>query len=63
LTGWLRSAATVEFPVVYFVDPRFADDPDNKGQMRPDYDSGDHLHPSSKGAKAIADTIPLNWFQ
>jgi cytochrome c oxidase assembly protein subunit 11 len=28
----LKPGETAEFPVVYFVDPRFADDPDNKGQ-------------------------------
>jgi lysophospholipase L1-like esterase len=31
--------------------------------MRADYDSGDHLHPSAAGYKAMADAIPLSFFQ
>jgi lysophospholipase L1-like esterase len=27
--------------------------------MLPAYDSGDHLHPSAAGYKAMADAIPL----
>ncbi len=38
------------------------DDPANPGHLRPDFDSGDHLHPSAAGDTAIADAIPLGWF-
>lgn len=33
-------------------------DPKNPLAMQPQYDSGDHLHPSGDGAQAIADSIP-----
>jgi cytochrome c oxidase assembly protein subunit 11 len=29
----IEAGQTVEFPVVYFVDPRFADDPETKGKQ------------------------------
>ncbi len=38
-------------------------DPKDPEQLRPEYDSGDHLHPNNSGAQAIADAIPLNWFR
>lgn len=33
-------------------------DPDNPMALRPDCDSGDHLHPSGTGAQSMADSIP-----
>ena len=32
-------------------------DPDNPSAFRPEYDSGDHLHPSAAGYKAMADAV------
>ena len=37
-------------------------DPEHPTRLLPAYDSGDHLHPSDSGMKAIADTIPLELF-
>ncbi|MFI7414594.1 SGNH/GDSL hydrolase family protein [Streptomyces sp. NPDC049627] len=34
-------------------------DPYNPRKFRPDYDSGDHLHPSDKGYERMADTFDL----
>jgi lysophospholipase L1-like esterase len=31
--------------------------------MLADYDSGDHLHPSAAGYKAMGEAIPLSFFQ
>jgi lysophospholipase L1-like esterase len=39
------------------------EDPAHPGKMLPAYDSGDSLHPSAAGDKAIADAIPLAWFK
>ncbi len=39
------------------------DDPANPGHLRPEFDSGDHLHPSAAGDAAIAGAIPLGWFK
>ncbi|KUO18420.1 SGNH/GDSL hydrolase family protein [Streptomyces dysideae] len=35
-------------------------DPYNPRKFRPDYDSGDHLHPSDKGYARMAETFDLN---
>jgi len=59
VNGWIRGQK-VSDGVADF--DKALDDPANAGQMRPAYDSGDHLHPNSKGARAIADAIPLTWF-
>lgn len=34
-------------------------DPADPGRLRPDFDSGDHLHPSSAGYRAMADALPI----
>jgi hypothetical protein len=34
-------------------------DPRHPGRMRPDYDSGDHLHPNDAGYAAIAGSLDL----
>jgi lysophospholipase L1-like esterase len=34
-------------------------DPADPGQLRPEYDSGDHLHPSDTGYRAMANAIDL----
>jgi lysophospholipase L1-like esterase len=38
-------------------------DQNNRLKMRPDYDSGDHLHPNDAGYNAMADAIDLNLFK
>lgn len=37
-------------------------DPQHPDQLLPAYDSGDHLHPSPAGYKAMGDAIPLSLF-
>jgi hypothetical protein len=37
-------------------------DPAHPDHLRADYDSGDHLHPSPAGYRAMADAIPLELF-
>ncbi|MEU5908689.1 SGNH/GDSL hydrolase family protein [Micromonospora sp. NPDC047527] len=34
-------------------------DPARPSQLRPAYDSGDHIHPNDAGNKALADSVPL----
>jgi lysophospholipase L1-like esterase len=38
-------------------------DPAHPDRLRTDYDSGDHLHPSPRGYRAMGDAIPLKLFQ
>jgi lysophospholipase L1-like esterase len=56
---WIRSSgnfdAVIDFDSVVR-DPRHPD------QLLPAYDSGDHLHPSPAGYKAMGDAIPLSLF-
>ncbi len=35
-------------------------DPADPQRMKPEYDSGDHLHPGDKGFTAMADAVPLS---
>ena len=54
--------AAIRSGTVYdaYVDfDRVLRDPYATGRMLPAYDSGDHLHPSDAGYRAMADAIPL----
>ena len=59
VNGWIRSPghfdAVIDFDAVVR-DPRQPD------RLRPNYDCGDHLHPSPAGYKAIGESIPLVLF-
>jgi len=57
---WIRSNTVFDG---YADLDRALDDPVRPGHMRPEYDSGDHLHPSAAGDAAIAAAIPLEWFR
>ncbi len=57
---WIRAAG--HFDAVIDFDKIMAD-PSHPNHLRPDYDSGDHLHPSPAGYRAMADSIPLALFQ
>ena len=56
---WIRKSS--EFDGIADFDKALRD-PVDKTRMRPTYDGGDHLHPNDAGAKAMADSIPLNLF-
>ncbi len=60
VNAWIRGDAV--FDGVADFD-KALDDPANPGHMRPEFDSGDHLHPSAAGDAAIADAVPLAWFK
>jgi len=56
VNAWIRTTdvfdSYVDFDAVI-------DDPANPGAMRPDYDSGDHLHPGPNGHRAMGDAVDL----
>ncbi len=56
---WIRTPG--HFDAVIDFDKVVAD-PAKPDQLLPAYDSGDHLHPSATGYKAMADSIPLTLF-
>ncbi len=55
VNDWIRNEAEIEG--VIDLESAVAD-PDDFLCMKPEFDSGDHLHPSSEGAQAMADSIP-----
>jgi lysophospholipase L1-like esterase len=56
---WIRTPGY--FDAVLDFDKVTAD-PQHPDQLLPAYDSGDHLHPSAAGYKAMAESIPLTNF-
>jgi lysophospholipase L1-like esterase len=56
---WIRAAG--HFDAVIDFDS-IARDPEHPDRLLPDYDSGDHLHLSSAGYKAMGSAIPLALF-
>jgi lysophospholipase L1-like esterase len=60
VNAWIRGAG--HFDGVIDFDKATAD-PAHPDRLRPEYDSGDHLHPSPVGYKAMAAAIPLDMLQ
>ena len=60
VNAWIRTTKVFDG---YADFDKALDDPARPGFLRPDYDSGDHLHPSAAGDAAMADTVPLAWFK
>jgi lysophospholipase L1-like esterase len=56
LNAWIRAPG--HFDAVVDFDKVVAD-PVHPDHLRPDYDCGDHLHPSPAGYRAMAEAIPL----
>jgi lysophospholipase L1-like esterase len=56
---WIRAAG--HFDGVFDFDA-VVRDPNHPDQLLPDFDCGDHLHPSPAGYKAMAESIPLTIF-
>jgi lysophospholipase L1-like esterase len=60
INDWIRAPG--HFDAVVDFDRALAD-PAHPTQLRPGYDSGDHLHPSVAGYHAMADAVPLAQLQ
>jgi lysophospholipase L1-like esterase len=59
LNAWIRTPGHFDAVVDFDAATR---DPAHPDRLRPDYDSGDHLHPSPAGYRAMAAAIPLALF-
>ena len=59
INAWIRAPG--HFDAVIDFD-RVMGDPARPGHLNPAYDSGDGLHPSMAGYKAMADAVPLEMF-
>lgn len=60
VNAWIRGRG--HFDAVVDFD-RITADPAHPDRLRPSYDSGDHLHPSPLGYRAMAEAIPLKLFE
>jgi lysophospholipase L1-like esterase len=56
---WLRTSRAFDGVIDF---DRAIRDPDNAGRLRPEYDSGDHLHPNDAGYRAMAEAVDLKLF-
>jgi lysophospholipase L1-like esterase len=56
---WIRTAGVADAIIDFDAAVR---DPHNPLQLRADYDSGDHIHPSDAGYRAMGDAIDLSLF-
>ncbi len=59
VNDWIRTSGTFDGVVDF---DKITRDPQNPNQFNPAYDSGDHLHPSDAGYKAMGDGISLALF-
>jgi lysophospholipase L1-like esterase len=59
VNAWIRASG--HFDAVVDFD-RVTADPKQPDHLLPAYDSGDHLHPSPAGYRAMAESIPLSLF-
>jgi lysophospholipase L1-like esterase len=60
VNAWIRAPG--HFDAVVDFD-KVMRDPSHPDHLLPGYDSGDHLHPSPAGYRAMADVIPLSLFR
>jgi len=57
VNDWLRSAGGFDGVIDFDTLLR---DPEQPDRVRPQWDSGDHIHPNDAGNQAMADAVPLN---
>jgi lysophospholipase L1-like esterase len=60
VNAWILAAGHFDGVVDF---DKLTRDPANPMRLRPEFDSGDHLHPGPAGYKAMGDAIPLEWFR
>jgi lysophospholipase L1-like esterase len=56
VNSWIRGQKVFDGVVDF---DKAIEDPAHPGQMRPEFDSGDHLHPGAAGEAAMAAAVPL----
>jgi lysophospholipase L1-like esterase len=60
INAWIRDPK--HFDAVIDFD-KLAADPKQPDRLNAEYDSGDHLHPSAAGYRAMGEAIPLDLFE
>ena len=56
INAWIRTSGRFDAVIDFDAATR---DPTSPTRLKPEYDVGDHLHPSPAGYKAMAEAIPL----
>jgi lysophospholipase L1-like esterase len=59
VNGWIRTAGHFDAAIDFDAVLR---DPEHPERLLPGFDSGDHLHPSPAGYKAMGESVPLALF-
>jgi lysophospholipase L1-like esterase len=59
VNDWIRSSGVFDGVIDF---DKITRDPQNPTRFNPPYDSGDHLHPSDEGYKAMGESIDLTLF-
>jgi lysophospholipase L1-like esterase len=57
---WIRTGKEFDG---YFDFDKALQDPTHPTRLRPEYDTGDHLHPNDAGEKAMSEAIDLSMFK
>lgn len=60
VNDWIRN--TAQYDAVFDFD-EVTRDPENVNQLLPQYDSGDHVHPSDAGSRAMVEAIDVDLFR
>jgi lysophospholipase L1-like esterase len=60
VNAWIRTPGNFDAVIDFDALMRSSDDP---AKLDAGYDSGDHLHPSIAGYRAMADLVPLELFR
>ena len=59
INSWIRTSGAFDAVIDFDAALR---DPARPDHLKPEYDSGDHIHPSEAGYKAMADAVSLKLF-
>ena len=60
LNTWIRTPGNFDGVIDF---DRATQDPANPLRFRPEFDSGDHLHPNAAGYRAMGESIDLGLFR
>lgn len=63
MNQWIRTSGAFDGVIDFEAATRDPSDPSDPGRFLPAYDSGDHLHPSDAGYKAMGESIDLTLFR
>jgi lysophospholipase L1-like esterase len=57
---WIRSSGQFDAVIDFDAATR---DPTRPARLRPEFDSGDHIHPNDAGNRAMAEAVDLSLFR